>query len=74
MTTSSRNSGENFWYFFANSLHSFPARTLFGPQSGKWEARHYELEAAKADNARLSEALKEMAVRLTLVEGKGSWG
>ena len=31
-------------------------------------------EAAKAENARLSEALKEMAVRLTLVEGKGSWG
>ncbi|ETW22360.1 hypothetical protein MGAST_20605 [Mycobacterium gastri 'Wayne'] len=35
--------------------------------------RDYELEAAKAENARLSEALKEMAVRLTLVEGKGSW-
>ena len=36
--------------------------------------RDYELEAIKADNARLSEALKEMAVRLTLVEGKGRWG
>jgi transposase-like protein len=36
--------------------------------------RDYELEAAKMENARLSEALKEMAVRLTLVEGKGSWG
>jgi transposase len=36
--------------------------------------RDYELDAAKAENARLSEALKEMAVRLTLVEGKGSWG
>jgi len=36
--------------------------------------RDYELEAAKAENARLSEALKEMAVRLTLVEGKGRWG
>ena len=35
--------------------------------------RDYELEQAKADNQRLSEALKEMAVRLTLVEGKGSW-
>src|SRR5271166_920680 len=35
--------------------------------------RDYELEAAKAENARLSEALKEMAVRLTLVEGKGRW-
>lgn len=37
-------------------------------------ARDYELEAAKAEVARLSEALKEMAVRLTLVEGKGGWG
>jgi transposase len=36
--------------------------------------RDYELEAAKAENARLCEALKEMAVRLTLVEGKGRWG
>jgi transposase len=38
------------------------------------KARDYELEAAKTENARLSEALKEMAVRLTLVEGKGRWG
>jgi transposase len=30
--------------------------------------RDYELDAAKAENARLSVALKEMAVRLTLVE------
>lgn len=37
------------------------------------KARDYELEAAKAEVARLSEALKEMAVRLTLVEGKGRW-
>jgi transposase len=36
--------------------------------------RDYELEAANAENTRLSEALKEMAVRLTLVEGKGHWG
>lgn len=36
--------------------------------------RDYELEAAKGENAQLSEALKEMAVRLTLVEGKESWG
>jgi transposase len=35
--------------------------------------RDGELEQAKADNARLSEALTEMAVRLTLVEGKESW-
>ncbi|HEY3261191.1 MAG TPA: hypothetical protein VGJ95_13140 [Pseudonocardiaceae bacterium] len=31
--------------------------------------RDYELELAKAEVARLSEALKEMAVKLTLVEG-----
>jgi hypothetical protein len=31
-------------------------------------ARDYELESARAEVARLSEALKEMAVRLTLVE------
>jgi transposase len=37
-------------------------------------ARDYELEAAKAEVARLSEALKEMAVKLTLVEGKDGWG
>jgi transposase len=36
--------------------------------------RDYELEAAKAEVARLSEACKELAVRLTLVEGKGGWG
>ncbi len=36
--------------------------------------RDYEMEAVKAENARLCEALKEMAVRLTLVEGKGRWG
>ncbi|MGH3428311.1 MAG: helix-turn-helix domain-containing protein [Mycobacteriales bacterium] len=36
--------------------------------------RDYELELAKAEVARLSEALKEMAVKLTLVEGKGRWG
>jgi transposase len=37
-------------------------------------ARDYELEQAKAEVSRLSEALKEMAVKLTLVEGKGGWG
>jgi transposase len=36
--------------------------------------RDYELELAKAEVDRLSEALKEMAVKLTLVEGKGRWG
>lgn len=35
--------------------------------------RDYELEAAKAEVARLSEAVKQMAVKLTLVEGKGGW-
>jgi transposase-like protein len=36
--------------------------------------RDYELEAAKAEIERLSETVKEMAVRLTLVEGKDGWG
>ena len=32
-----------------------------------------ELAAARTEIARLSEALKEMGVRLMLVEGKGRW-
>jgi hypothetical protein len=32
-----------------------------------------ELVAARAEIARLSEALKEMGVRLMLAEGKGRW-
>ncbi|MGH9091795.1 MAG: hypothetical protein ACRDZR_10535 [Acidimicrobiales bacterium] len=36
--------------------------------------RDFELEAARTDAARLGEALKEMAVKLMLVEGKGRWG
>ena len=36
--------------------------------------RDYELELAKAENARLGEALKEMAVKLMLIEGKDGWG
>ncbi len=36
----------------------------------KGRERDYELEAAKAEVARLSEACKELAVKLTLVEGK----
>ena len=36
--------------------------------------RDWELEAARADNARLGEALKEMAIKLMLVEGKERWG
>jgi transposase len=33
-----------------------------------------ELAAARTEIDRLSEALKEMGVRLMLVEGKGRWG
>jgi transposase len=33
-----------------------------------------ELAAARAEIARLSEALKEMGVRLMLAEGKARWG
>lgn len=40
----------------------------------KGRERDYELEAAKAEIARLSEACKELAVKLTLVEAKGPWG
>jgi hypothetical protein len=40
----------------------------------KSKARDYELEAARTDALRLGEALKEMAVKLMLVEGKGRWG
>ena len=47
---------------------------LAASKPGAARQRDYELEAARAENARLSEALKEMAVRLTLVEGKGRWG
>jgi transposase len=36
--------------------------------------RDYELEQAKAENARLGEALKQMAVKLMLFEGKDGWG
>lgn len=40
----------------------------------KARQRDYELEAARAEIARLSEACKELAVKLTMVEGKGGWG
>ncbi len=40
----------------------------------KTKQRDHELEAARSDAARLGEALKEMAVKLMLVEGKGRWG
>lgn len=38
------------------------------------QARDTELEAAKAEIARLGETVKELAVKLTLIEGKGAWG
>ncbi len=38
------------------------------------KVRDFELEEARAEVARLSEAIKEMAVRLTLAEGKDGWG
>jgi transposase-like protein len=36
--------------------------------------RDLELEAARAEAARLGEAVRELAVKLVLVEGKGRWG
>ncbi len=38
------------------------------------KVRDAELAAAQAEVARLSEAIKEMAVKLTLAEGKDGWG
>jgi len=38
------------------------------------QARDAELDAAKAEIARLTETVKELAVKLTLIEGKGAWG
>jgi transposase-like protein len=40
----------------------------------KARERDYELELARAEVARLSETVKEMAVKLMLIEGKGRWG
>jgi transposase len=36
--------------------------------------RDLELETARAEAARLGEAVKELAVKLLVVEGKGRWG
>jgi transposase len=36
--------------------------------------RDLELEAVWAEAARLGEAVRELAVKLVLVEGKGHWG
>ncbi len=38
------------------------------------KARDEQLEALRAENARLTEAVKELAVELTLVRGKLRWG
>jgi transposase-like protein len=40
----------------------------------KARARDVELEAARGEVARLAAALTQMAVKLTLVEGKDGWG
>ena len=40
----------------------------------KGRERDVELQAARAEVARLSQALTQMAVKLTLVEGKDGWG
>ena len=40
---------------------------------GRSSGEDPELVAARAEIARLSEALKEMGVRLMLLEGKGRW-
>jgi transposase len=36
--------------------------------------RDLELESARAEATRLGEAVRELAVKLVLVEGKGRWG
>jgi transposase len=36
--------------------------------------RDHELEVLQAENARLAEAVKQLAVKLTLIEGKDGWG
>lgn len=40
----------------------------------KNKERDYELEIAEAEVSRLSEAVKELTVKLMLVEGKDGWG
>ncbi|HEY5152031.1 MAG TPA: hypothetical protein VIJ23_19900 [Mycobacterium sp.] len=40
----------------------------------KASGRDFELDAAKAEIARLSETVKEVAVKLMLVKGNGGWG
>jgi transposase len=52
------------------ALHAL-AESRPGIQQAK---RDLELEAARAEAVRLGEALKEMAVKLMLIEGKERWG
>ena len=55
------------------ALAALAALAASKPGVGK-TARDVELEEANAEIARLSEAVKELAVKLTLLEGKGgSW-
>lgn len=47
------------------------AESRLGVKARAWDV---ELEAARAEVARLSAALTQIAVKLTLVEGKDGWG
>ncbi len=47
---------------------------LSASRPGKSAQRDVEFDAARADAARLGETVKEMAVKLMLIEGKGPWG
>jgi hypothetical protein len=47
------------------------AASKSGPRARE---RDFELEQAKAEAARLADALARMAVKLTLIEGKDGWG
>ena len=50
-------------------------QALASSKPGVQQARRdLELEAAPAEAARLGEAVRELAVKLVLVEGKGRWG
>lgn len=52
------------------SLAAFTASKPGRPRS----VEDLEAEQLRADNARLGEALKELAVELTLVRGRSRWG
>ena len=43
------------------------------PGRGGKSIRDLELEAAQAEVARLTETVKELAVKVTLLEKKGAW-